>query len=406
MGKKFAMAALSAGLLVAGGSACSRGDDSEESLGPGPWPNVPFKNYTTDYGIDWVQSVGLDEGGNIWVLREREIGVLRPGTSTAVWASKLGQASSHFGRGGAALGSTVICGGEAGRAYVGYKTYELPQPQRKSPDDPEFRKGDLDVVRLKDDRIVLEAHLGQTTDRSGYSHLGIRNSNDWHYDEDRSVLTCQRVMRGRQKGDLYIGTNHGVTRIRGLVYSAHRHSVWDTGGTLRIGYNYGLGIGQNGDVLLANEWKVAILAPPDALEDFADSERAPWKLDTWAEELNSLADMDYWRAIQQTKDGRYWVGSEGFGLWRMEPGQSVGDARFERVKGLPSNSVLALAAASDGSLFIGTGDAGLWRMRPGGKIEEIPEVTGRRVTQLVYDPTVKPGMLFVVSDATLSVLRE
>ncbi|HYX91339.1 MAG TPA: two-component regulator propeller domain-containing protein [Myxococcaceae bacterium] len=404
MGRKFAIAALGAAVLCAcGGSA-----DSEGNIGPGPWPNVPYKDYSRDYGIDWVQSAGVDEAHNIWLLRDREIGVLRPGTSTPVWASKLGQASSPFGRGAPALGSTVICGGEEGRAYVGYRTYELPQPQRKSPDDPEYRKGDLDVVRLRDDdRIVLEAHLGQTTDRSGYAQLGIRNSNDWHYDEDRSVLTCQRVMRGRDKGDLYVGTNHGVTRIRGLVYSSHRHSVWEIGGALRIGYNYGLGIGQNGDVLMANEWKVAIVEPPDALEDFADSGRAPWKLDTWARELNSLAEMDYWRAFQQAKDGRYWLGSEGFGLWRMErTGSSVGDARFERVAGLPSNYVLALAAANDGSLYIGTGDAGLWRMRPSGTIEPIPEVTGRRVTQLVYDPTVKPGMLYVVADAMLSVVRD
>jgi hypothetical protein len=404
MGTKFAIAALAAAFLF----ACRESEDPKENLGPGPWPNVPYKDYSRDYGIDWVQSVGVDEAHNIWVLRDREIGVLRPDSSSPVWASKLGQASNPFGRGAPALGSTVICGGEAGRAYVGYRTYELHQPWRRSPEDPEFRKGDLDVVRLQQDgRIVLEAHLGQTTDRSGYAHLGIRNSNDWHYDEDRSVLTCQRVMRGRHKGELYIGTNHGVTRIRGLAYSSHRHSAWDAGGTLRIGYNYGLGIGQNGDVLMANEWKVAIIAPPDALEDFEVSERAPWKLDTWAREVNSLAEMDFWRAFQQTKDGRYWLGSEGFGLWRMDRrDSSVSDATFERVAALPSSNVLALAAAEDGSLYIGTGDAGLWRMRPNGKIEPVPEVSGRRVTQLVYDPSVSPVMLYVVADATLSVVRE
>lgn len=404
MGKKVVVGALGVALACSCGALPFLGGD--EPTGPGPWPDVAFKNYSTDYGIDWVQSVGVDAAHNVWVLRDRQIGVLRAGTSSVVWTSNVGQASRPFGRDSLAMGSTVICGGDAGQAYVGYWTYDLPQPYRNSPEDPVYRQGDVDVVRMKDDgKVALEAHLGETTDRSGYKHLGIRNSNDWHWDEDRSVLACQRVMRGKHKGEVYIGTNHGVTRIRGLTYNAHRHANWDINGTEQIGYNYGLGIGQDGDVLMANEWKVAIITPPDALEQFESHERAPWQVNAFAQELNSLEAMDYWRAFQQTKDGRYWVGSERFGLWRMERTQDVWIAKFERVQGAPSSEIKALAAAEDGSLFVGTGNAGLWRMKPGGGFERVAQVTGRNVTQLVYDPTVKPAMLYVVADAQLSVVR-
>jgi hypothetical protein len=408
MGNKVVLPALAVALVSSCGPNGLQlpfvGDD--EPSGPGPWPDVPFKDYSKDYGIDWVQSVGVDAAHNVWVLRERQIGVLRGGSSSVVWTSNVGQASRAFGRESLAMGSTVICGGEAGRAYVGYWTYDSPQPYRNSPEDPEYRKGDLDVVRLKDDgHVVLEAHLGETTDRSGYKHLGIRNSNDWHWDEDRTVLTCQRVMRGRDKGELYIATNHGVTRIRGLTYNSHRHAEWAANGAERIGYNHGLGIGQNGDVLMANEWKVAIITPPERLEDFESHERAPWQVNAWASELNSLEAMDHWRAFQQTKDGRYWVGSEQYGLWRMERTQDGWVAKFERAKELPSSEVLALAGADDGSLFVGTGNAGLWRMKPDGGFVRVHQVNGRRVTQLVYDPSVKPAMLYVVADAQLSVVR-
>jgi hypothetical protein len=202
----------------------------------------------------------------------------------------VGQAAEGFGRDKKALGSTVICGGEAGRAYVGYHTYEL---QREVPDKPhayipapgephysasrfaEYQKGDLDVVRLEDDGSVkLEEHLWRSVGVSGGTReLGIRNTNDFHYDEDRSVLTCQRVMRGRDKGDVYIGTNHGVTLIRGLVYNSHRHAAWYAeGDSLQAGFNWGLGIGPDGEVLVANDWMVGILEPNGVLEDF-DRER-------------------------------------------------------------------------------------------------------------------------------------
>lgn len=407
---RWTAAALAAAAFIGGNLGCgptsNDTDTGDGPKGPGPWPTDAYKNYSVDYGIDWVQSVGIDDGDNLWLLRDREIGVLRPGETKPLWVKNLGQAREPFGKNAPAMGSTVICGGAAGRAYVGYWTYDLDDPYRQSPDDVEFTRGDLDVVALSGDgvQITLETHLSETTDHSGY-HIGIRNSNDWHYDEDRSVLTCQRVMHGPFKGELYIGTNHGVTRIRGLTYNAHRHPVWDVNGSLRIGYSYGLGIGQNGDVLIANQWKVAIITPPEALEDFEKNEKSPWQLDTWAEELNSLEKMDEWRAFQQLEDGRYFLGSEAYGLWQMERTQWTGDANFKQVKGAPSKHILALAAAEDGSLFVGTEDQGLWRMLTDGTFEKVGSVNGKKITQLVYDPNVSPPMLLVVADATLQVVR-
>lgn len=387
-------------------------DGGTEPVGPGPWPPDAVLDYSARYGIGQVQSVGVDDAYNIWLLDGARIGVLRPGTTEPVWVSGLGQAAGGFGREQLAMGSTVICGGAAGQAYVGYWTYDLMEPFRTDPDDPEFKKGDLDVVQLNDDgTITLTEHLHRSTGTSnpgGGRNMGIRNSINWQYDEDRSVLTCAKAMRGPYKGEVYLGTNHGVVRVRGLEYNAHRHAVWsppDDPELLMIGYNYALGIAQNGDVLIGNDWKIAILPPPPELGDWEFHHKAPWKLDTFNQELNSLAEFDHWRGFEQLPNGEYYLGSFEYGLWRMEQEGTFNSARWERIEGLPTQSINALAATDDGSLFIGTDGHGLWRMDESRQMHRVAEVGGGRVRQLVYDPTVENPMLYVVTNQGLFVLR-
>jgi hypothetical protein len=73
--------------------------------------------------------------------------------------------------------------------------------------------------------------------------------------------------------------------------------------------------------------------------------------------------------------------------------------------GMPTDHVNALAATDDGSLFIGTAGFGLWRLDEKKQLSHVEGVDGVVVEQLVYDPTVKPAMLYVLTDAGLTVLR-
>jgi hypothetical protein len=386
-------------------------DDTTPALSAGPWPTTPVLDYTTAYGLGFVQSVGVDDAYNIWLLSGERIGVLRPGTNRPVWVGRIGQAAPGFGIDKLATYSTVICGGAANQAYVGYATTELLNAKRDSVQDPEFLKGDMDVVQLDPNgTISLTEHLSGS---AGTSQpwpplpIGIHNTNDWHYDEDRTVLVCRKVMRGRDKGDLYIGTNHGVTRIRGLLYDSHRHPAWyDSSGALRMGYSWGLGIGQNGDVLIANDWKVGIAAPPAALVEWEDMVKVPWALDTFNQALNALEEFDFWRGFEQTADGTYYLGSSQYGLWQMTP-KWVSEANWVKIGGMPTDRINALAATDDGSLYIGTDDAGLWRMDAQKKLSRVSGVSGSRVREngLVYDPTVAPATLYVLTNEALTVLR-
>ncbi|MFY0572077.1 hypothetical protein ACN28E_50745 [Archangium lansingense] len=396
----------------------------------GPWPDEPVVNYSSRYGLGSVQAVAVDDAYNIWLLHGDRIGVLRAGDTSPRWTSGVGQAAPGFGPDKLALGSTVICGGSAGRAYVGYHTYELDSAFIYSPDgsnfpgyndpdptrfDPvryqEYQKGDLDVVKLQPDgSVALETHLGRSARSNGPQDIGIRNTNDHHFDEDRSVLSCTKVMRGKHKGQVYIGTNHGVTRIQGLTYNSHRHPVWfkpkpDGGVTQMAGYSYALGIAQNGDVLIGNDWSVGVVTPSENLVDWDRTSQTanPEKLNSHLRGLNSEEEKDYWRGIQQTADGLYYLASKDYGLWQMSVARRS-EAFGTKVAGLPTDRLSSLAATDDGSLFIGTEGFGLWRL-DGKKLTHVAGVDGTVVEQLLYDPTVKPAMLYVLTNRGLTVIR-
>jgi hypothetical protein len=398
----------------------------------GPWPVDTVLDYSRTYDVGTPQSIGVDEGMNIWLLSGRRIGVLRPGDKAPTWTANIGQASQPFGVDSLAVDSTVICGGEAGRAYVGYRANEMkraegieqrtyipgPGEQYYTPERyAEYQKGDLDAVRIQPDgSVVLEEHIWRTTGLSNKDRkLGIHNTNDFHYEEDRTVLNCARVTRGQFKGDLYITTNHGVTRIQGLVYNSHRHPGWylyENGsewGSLQCPYMHGLGIAPNGDVLVANEQMVGVLVPSAKLEEW-DRENTwegptPWTFKSFNETLNAQDQDDYWRAFEQVSSGRYYLGSAEYGVWALTPkNRSTGN--WSRLSGLPSNRIAALKSTDDGALYIGTNGAGLWRLEADGTtLNRVDDVAGQRILQLVYEPSVKPSMLLVLTDKGLTVLR-
>lgn len=390
---------------------------------PDPWPREAVVNYTQQFGVGKPQGVAVDDAFNIWLLDGNRIGVLKPGASQPVWASDIGQAGRGFS-------STVICGGAAGRAYVGYYSSDEVPPYHESYNDPSYGDGDLDAVKLTaEGTIALEEHVHRNFRRNREKgdgslmweppvNVGIRNSNTWQYDEDRAVLSCVKVMRGRDKGEVYIGTNHGVTRIRGLNYNSHRHTIWmekvqNPDGSVkevqRAGYNYGLGIAQNGDVLIANDWQFGIVtANADlGLWDWMDKQANVMKVESsFLPEVNTQAEFDYWRGFQQTRDGRYYLASRSYGLWEMNV-ISAGNPyqKGTAIQGLPTQTLSALAATDDGSLFIGTNGEGLWRMDAQKTLTRVAEVEGQRVKQLIYDPNATPAMLYVLTDSGLTVLR-
>ena len=422
----------------------------------GTWHDEALANYTERYALGPVQSVSIDAAWNLWLLEGTRIGVLKLGATAPVWAENVGQAGNGYP-------STVICGGPAGRAYVGYGTTDLVEPahvvqppesasywhpnyifmpngcgfgDEQNDCDParysqarfdNYQAGDLDLVRLDPDTglPVLEEHLWHSiSDNAGkdYERLpntpkGIRNTNDHRFDEDRKVLSCTRVMRGDDAGDLYIGTNHGVTRVRGNLYNSHRHAN-DATGKL-IGYVHGLAVGQNNDVLVGNAWMFGAHIPTRRLAEWdrqgSDDQGVPYptkdRFIVWLEGAFgpvSRSNKADWKAVAQTVDGLYYAGSNAHGLYQVTikcsvPNEKCSQATGALVEGAPS-VIWALAATDDGSLYIGGGD-GLWKLDNAKGLTKVEGIPGA-VRQLVYDPTVTRSMLLVLNDqGTVYVLR-
>ena len=411
--------------------------DAGGDVGPGPWPLDDVKNYSAAYRLGPIQSAGLDDGFNLWVLSGNRVGVLRPGDAAPTWSENLGQAALGFQ-------SSVICGGRPGQAFVGYIAVDpgsTPEDPNYAPDG--FRRfwpssGDLDSVAI-----------GEGGAPALEEHVNLYNSNDLHWNEASSVLACLKVVRGPAQGDVFIGNNHGVTRLRAsgceaswasqprhtgyrTCYDDHRHpawyadkatgawvpeegSCWQNGGPtecrLMIGYNYALGVALNGDILTANDFKLGItLTTPDpALQQWHQFGEEPWRLEFYVPDLSAIETPDFWRGFTQAQDGLYYLGSKEFGLWQLTAtprpdGIHLGPS-FAKVHGAPSESISALVATDDGSVFIGTAGAGLWRMTPQKTFEPVAGVGGARVRQLAYDPRFTPTMLFALTDAGLFVLR-
>jgi hypothetical protein len=402
---------------------------------PGPWPVDALRNYSRDFSVGTPQSVAFDEAMNLWLLQGDRIGVLRPGDAQPTWTQGVGQARLGFGVDTLATGATVICGGSAGRAYVGYSARDLrseipgrPHAYIPAPGEPyytperyaEYQKGDLDIVRLEPTgAVTLEEHLWRTPKGSNANKaIGIHNTNDFHYDEDRTIWACERVTRGPFRGDLYVTTNHGVTRVQGLWYNSHRHPGWykeitrpdgTTGLALQTVDMHGLGIAPNGDVLVANDQNIGVLVPNARLEDW-DREQTfngptPWRFKTWNDSLNDQDTKDHWRGFAQTTAGTYYLSSLQYGLWKVTP-TSRSSGTWTKIAGLPTDNVPALRATDDGALYIGTGGAGLWRLEADGTtLTRVPGLEGTQVKQLVYEPNVTPRMLGVLTEAGLTVLR-
>jgi hypothetical protein len=334
-----------------------------------------------------VIGVGVDEGGTIWTV-----------DGAAIWAHPPGGTWTRYaGVGQLAAGDRAytVCGGEAGEAYVGYETVAIPDPEHSTPE--ERAQGDVDRVALDAVGNLAVEHHYEIHNNNGINPDGtIKDKKS--FDETRTILSCVRVNEGPFRGEVYFGSNHGLTRVRGDLYGDHRHPTFDypscaaTIGTdlvcdelpEAIGYVWGLALSNALNPMMAADWMFAEVGPSDpaATHDLVrwtlsshpwifqgppafplPGKTAPAWAPPWYARWPLLFDARARnRAIAQTPDGRYWVASEKYGLVWFD--RDAGKLRpFVEVLGEPG-TIVGLASNPDGSLWIGTSSAGVWRYTP------------------------------------------
>lgn len=355
----------------------------------GPWPVQDVVHYGSAEGIPGrVTGVGVDDAQNVYVI-----------DSSAVYAAKAGNGRFVRTTTGGQLDTGhvpfCVCGGAEGRVYVGYLTYEK-EPELLT--EEEKLLGDMDRFALRDDgSLALEFH-----------HK-MENSNVRWMDHTRSILDCARVVGGPNHGDLYIGSNHGVTVIRGDDYADHRHAVWsDANGSLAIGYVWGVNTDPAGNLLFAGHWKLAAVPPAPAapngdLMKWLDYGTTPWIADTYPELWGSMEDPDEMHAIAgDAQAGRIYVGSWGKGLASMD----FAPRKWTDLEA-PDTHINSLELdPTDGKLWVGTRSAGLWRFDPATKSwEQIAGVPRGQVYDVYLDNTVTPRAVYAGTDSGLYVIR-
>lgn len=354
----------------------------------GPWPTDDVVHYGSAEGIPGrVTGVGVDDGQNVYVIDGAAVYAAKAGNGRFVRTASGGQ----FDAGNVPFS---VCGGANGRVYVGFLTYEK-EPELLEEDEKLL--GDLDRFALQEDgTLALEFH-----------HR-LQNSTARWMDHTRSILDCARVVGGPNHGDLFVGSNHGLTVIRGDDYADHRHAVWsDANGSLAIGYIWGVNTDTSGNVLFAGHWKLAAVAPPAPggdLMDWLDHEKTPWIADTYPQHWGTMEDPDEMHAIAgDTQAGRIYVGSWGKGLAAMD----FAPRRWRDIDGTPDAYINSLELdPSDGKLWVGTRSQGLWRWDPATEIwERIAGVPSGTVYDVYLDSTVTPRAVYVGTDSGLYVIR-
>lgn len=375
------------GGIAEGGSGGGAGGEGGTRDPAGPWPVEDLIHYGPGEGIPGrVTGVGVDDAQNIYVIDGAAVYAMPVGSSGFVRSAGIGQfATGHL--------AFSVCGGGPGRVYVGFLTYEKA-PELLS--EEEKLLGDMDRFALQPDgSLTLEFH-----------HR-IQNSNAKWMDHTRSILSCSRVVGGPNHGDLYLGSDHGITIVRGDDYADHRHGLFiDASGSQAIGYVWATNTDTAGNMLWAGHWKLGgvNLAPLDDLMGWLDNDRTPWIANTHAEVWGPVEDPDDLRAIAgEASQGRIYVGSFGKGLAAMD----FAPRKWWAIAGTPDTHITSLELdPSDGKLWVGTLSMGLWRWDPRTEVwEQITAVPASTIHQVYLDSTVTPRAVYVATSGGLFVIR-
>ena len=422
---------------------------------PPPWnAGTPEPGMVVRSEVGAVRGVSVDEGANVWVVDGQRIWLLAPGASAwRTFDASLGEAAvGQLARG---FTAQTVCGGEAGKAYVGYLAAEILDPTHSTP--AQRSEGDLDRVGLDASGNLVREHHYEIHNNNGVDHPT--------FDETRSILTCIRVNEGPNKGDLYTGSNHGMTLIRGDLYGDHRHPTFNypdcpapdpaapppafdpsnpcDSNPEAIGYVWNVNLSNRGHPMMAAEWMFAEVPPTDDMIVWT-LKSYPWSMvgppaypvavpgkppaiptnetKTWLSRWPLRFEPEFRatnRAIAQTPDGRYWVGSVKYGLvWFDGVGKAL--KRFVEVTGEPG-TISALIANPDNSLWVGTSDNGLWKYTPPtraplppgnttdapapetGTWTRVSGIPGPNVTRIHLETRSGKRQLFIGTDAGLAI---
>jgi len=392
-------------------------------------------------------SASVDESENLWVVTQRALYLLQPGAKT--FRRYTARDGLHYGSGYTDPPDiTWVEGGSAGECFVGY--FARDTNSRMFPDahlwtDPYAHMGKMDQVLLQPNGSLK------------VNRYDLRNSNDGHFYETRSI-TSMVYDHFQHPGNLYVGSNHGVTRIiparyfpppnlatdpfnthdERQWYADHVHPVACIGGPcdgkriITFGDWYGLAIADDGRLWMGGLTSGGALNFKEKLEDWVQS---------W-EPVNPFAPAFEWppvfqppamgdpvniRGVAVTPDGVVWFVSGEVESWR---GRTYGIAAYQETctgtganrncrsslsyfdptaLGAAEYNILEVEALADGRLVFGFPNSGLLVWEPGEakgrRITQSDGLPGERIGRMSQDRMHDPPLLLVPTDGGLAVFR-
>jgi hypothetical protein len=428
-----------AGTLDAGPADAGPDPHRIGGLGFGPFPKDPLTIYGSAQGLmEAPISASVDEGENLWVVTQSALYLLAPGAR--VFRRYTARDGLHYGAGYTEPPDiTLVEAGAPGECFVGYYARDTNAKMFKDAHmwtDPWAHMGKMDQVLLQRDGSLK------------VNRYDLRNSNDGHYFETRTIMSMV-YDHFQHPGNLYVGSNHGISRIIPSKYYPPPHldtdpfNTWDerqwyadhvhpvvcigapcTGDPskdfITFGDWFGLSLGPDGRLWMGGLTSGGAIGFREKLDDWVQSWQ-PVNPFVPAFELPPVfvppgfGDPVNIRGVAVTPDGVAWFVSGEVENWR---GPTYGIAAYDGKRfsyfdpmklGAIDYNILEVQALPDGRLVFGFPGSGLLVWEPGDpkghRITQREGLPGERIGRMSQDMLHDPPLLLVPTDGGLALFR-
>ena len=418
-------------------------------LGLGALPSAPLTIYGSAQGLlEAPISASVDESENLWVVTTRALYLMTPGAR--VFRRYTAQDGLHVGPGYTEPPDiTLVEGGAANECFVGYyfhDTNEGNTPGAHTIIDPAAHMGKMDQVLLNADGTIQ------------VNRYDLRNSNDGHFFETRTIMSMV-YDHFQHPGNLYVGSNHGISRIVPAKYFPPRHLDPIDTGDERVWYGdhvhpvacmrgpcteplttpttfgdwFGLTLADDGRLWMGGLTSAGAIHYKESLYDWLQSYQPinpfdpafgdPYPGNPPVFKPPIEGDAVNIRGVAVTRDGTVWFASGEAESWRGPTyglARWGGGARFDHIDptalGSIEYNILELQALPDGRLVLGFPNSGLLVWNPG-DARTPGEMRGHRLTmrdglpgeqigRMWLDKMHSPPILFVPTDGGLAAFRQ
>jgi hypothetical protein len=408
-------------------------------MGAGPWGNGTLTVYNASQGLlESPLSASVDESENLWVVTEKALYLLAPGAQK--FRRYTAQDGLHVGPGYTEPPDiTLVQGGGRNECFVGYFARDTNGPGAHTANDPWAHMGKMDQVLLRAD--------GSLETR----RYDLRNSNDGFYYETRTIMSML-YDHFQHPGDLYVGSNHGVTLIHPAKwrlpansteaanpiaverewYGDHVHPWVCRGGpcsdptrSSTFGDWFGLTLAADGRLWMggitsagAIGWKADLTEWTQSwapINPFNPAFGDPYPGNPPVFNPPREGDPVNIRGVAVTPDGTAWFASGEVEAWRGPTyGLASWDGRtFLHVDptslGAIEYNILELTTIPDGRLVLGFPTSGLLVWKPGEprghRLTVSNGLPGEQIRRVSLDLMHQPPLLMVPTDGGLAVLR-